>query len=90
MTGKPLLENSTTYYVGQVRAKDALAFDSYKFEDLPGSDNEAVAAGEGALTVKMSLYGDGQHLTKLVRLDAPYAAGIPDARNSVTVYIKKA
>ena len=90
VTGKPLLENSTTYYVGQVRAKDALAFDSYKFEDLPGSDNEAVAAGEGALTVKMSQYGDGDHLTKLVRLDAPYAAGLPDARNSVTVYIKKA
>lgn len=90
VTGKPLLENSTTYYVGQVRAKDALAFDSYKFEDLPGSENEAVAAGEGALTVKMSQYGDGEHLTKLVRLDAPYAAGLPDARNSVTVYIKKA
>lgn len=89
VTGTALLSDNTTYYVGQVRAKDALAFDTYKFEDLPGSDNESVAAGEGALTIKMSQYGDGEHLTKLVRLDAPYAAGLPDARSSVTVYIKK-
>lgn len=88
LTLEPVLEAGTTYYVGQVRTKDALAYDDYKFDDLPGSENEAVAT-EGAVTVKMSQYGDGKNLTKLVRLDLPFAAGIPDQRFSVTTYIKK-
>ena len=77
-----------TYWIGQVRTKESMAFDSYKFENLPGSDNEEVAT-VGGVTVKMSLYGDGTNLTKLVRLDVPHAAGIWDARGAVAVYIKK-
>ena len=77
-----------TYWVGQVRTKESMAFDSYKFENLPGSENEDVAT-VGGVTVKMSMYGDGTNLTKLIRLDAPYAAGIWDARGAVAVYIKK-
>lgn len=78
-----------TYWVGQVRTKESMAFDSYKFENLPGSDNEEVAT-VGGVTVKMSTYGDGTNLTKLIRLDVPHAAGIWDARGAVAVYIKKA
>ena len=77
-----------TYWVGQVRTKESMAFDSYKFENLPGSENEDVAT-VGGVTVKMSMYGDGTNLTKLVRLDVPHAAGIWDARGAVAVYIKK-
>lgn len=77
-----------TYWVGQVRTKESMAFDSYKFENLPGSENEDVAT-VGGVTVKMSTYGDGTNLTKLVRLDVPHAAGIWDARGAVAVYIKK-
>lgn len=77
-----------TYWVGQVRTKESMAFDSYKFENLPSSDNEEVAT-VGGVTVKMSLYGDGTNLTKLVRLDVPHAAGIWDARGAVAVFIKK-
>ena len=77
-----------TYWVGQVRTKESMAFDSYKFENLPGSENEDVAT-VGGVTVKMSTYGDGTSLTKLVRLDVPHAAGIWDARGAVAVYIKK-
>ena len=77
-----------TYWVGQVRTKESMAFDSYKFENLPGSDNEEVAT-VGGVTVKMSTYGDGTNLTKLVRLDVPHAAGIWDARGAVAVFIKK-
>lgn len=77
-----------TYWVGQVRTKESMAFDSYKFENLPGSDNEEVAT-VGGVTVKMSTYGDGTNLTKLIRLDVPHAAGIWDARGAVAVYIKK-
>ena len=82
------LEVGATYWVGQVRTKDSMAFDSYKFENLPGSENEDVAT-VGGVTVKMSTYGDGTNLTKLVRLDVPHAAGIWDARGAVAVYIKK-
>lgn len=82
------LEVGSTYWVGQVRTKESMAFDSYKFENLPGSDNEDVGT-VGGVTVKMSLYGDGTNLTKLVRLDVPHAAGIWDARGAVAVFIKK-
>ena len=77
-----------TYWIGQVRSRECMCFDSFKFENLPGSENEDVAT-VGGVTVKMSLYGDGTNLTKLVRLDVPHAAGIWDARGAVAVYIKK-
>jgi hypothetical protein len=83
-----LLSASTTYYVGQVRTKDCFAFDSYKFENLPGSENEEVCV-VGGHSVKMSMYGDGINLQKLIRLDAPFAAGLFEPRGSVTVYIAK-
>ena len=82
------LEAGATYWVGQVRTKESMAFDSYKFENLPSSENEDVAT-VGGVTVKLSTYGDGSNLTKLVRLDVPHAAGIWDARGAVAVYIKK-
>lgn len=83
------LEVGATYWIGQVRTKESMAFDSYKFENLPGSENEDVAT-VGGVTVKMSTYGDGTNLTKLVRLDVPHAAGIWEPRSCVAVYIKKA
>lgn len=82
------LEVGVTYWVGQVRTKESMAFDSYKFENLPGSENEDVGT-VGGVTVKMSTYGDGTNLTRLIRLDVPHAAGIWDARGAVAVYIKK-
>lgn len=84
----PALEASTTYWVGQVRTKDCMAYDSYRFENLPGSENEDVST-VGGVTVKMSTYGDGTNLTKLVRLDCPFASGIWDARSAVGIYVKK-
>lgn len=83
------LEAETTYYVMQVRTKDCFTFDTYRFEDLPGSENEEVSV-VGGHSVKMSMYGTGNTLNKLVRLDAPYAAGIFEPRGSVTVFVKKA
>lgn len=82
------LDANSTYYVQQVRTKDCFTFDSYKFEDLPGSENEEVSI-VGGHSVKMSMYGEGKTLNKLVRLDAPFAAGLFEPRGSVTVYIKK-
>ena len=88
VTLTPLLDASTTYFVGQVRSSDALCFSSYSFDNLPGSDNEMVQAVKG-VAVKMSKYGEGNCLTKLVRFDVPHAGGIIDARNCVGVYVKK-
>ena len=82
------LEAETTYYVMQVRTKDCFTFDTFRFEDLPGSENEEVSV-VGGHSVKMSMYGTGNTLNKLVRLDAPYAAGIFEPRGSVTVFLKK-
>lgn len=88
LTLTPILANSTSYYVGQVRTKECLGYDSYKFDDLPGSENEGVGT-VGGVTVKMSKYGDGNTLNKLVRLDAPYGAAIVEPRGSVTMYVRK-
>lgn len=86
-TAEAILSANSTYVVGQCRAEDNLAFDGYKFKNLPGSENEAVAT-VGGVTVKMSMYGDGDYLEKLIRLDLPFAAGLMDPRFSVTTYLK--
>jgi hypothetical protein len=83
----PILDASTKYAIGQVREESALVFDSYKFNDLPGSENSVKTVG--GVTVKMSRYGDGQCLNEMVRIDAPYAAALPVARDAVVVYFKK-
>ena len=83
----PILDASTKYVIGQVRTENALVFDSYKFNDLPGSENSVKTVG--GVTVKMSRFGDGQCLNEMVRIDAPYAAALPVARDAVVVYYKK-
>lgn len=89
LTLTAVLEADTEYYVGQCRCRDALAFDSYKFGNLPGSENQEVAT-VGNVTVKMSMYGEGDTLEKMIRLDAPHASGIWEPRSCVGVYVKKA
>lgn len=84
----PILEASTKYSIGQVRTENALVFDSYKFSDLPGSENAVKTVG--GVTVKMARFGKGECLTEMVRIDAPYATTIPLARECVVVYFKKA
>jgi hypothetical protein len=60
--------------------------DGYKFKNLPGSENEAVATVAG-VTAKMSAYGEGEYLEKMIRVDLPFAAGLMDPRLSVTTYL---
>ena len=83
----PILSASTKYVIGQVRTENALVFDSYKFNDLPGSENSVKTVG--GVTVKMGRFGDGKCLNEMVRIDAPYAAALPVARDAVVVYYKK-
>lgn len=81
------LKNNATYYIAEVRAKDALAYDTYQFDALPGSDEEQVASVGGS-SVKMRVFGDGTNLNKLIRLDSAYAASIYEPRNAVVIYIE--
>lgn len=89
LTLTAMLDASKTYYVGQVRTRDALCYSSYKFNNLPGSENSDVAT-VGGVTVKMSKYGDGDNLETLIRLDIPNGAAIWEPRSCVGVYIEKA
>lgn len=88
LTLAPILTEGKSYYVGQVRTQKALGVDTYKFDDLPGSEN-ATETVDG-ISIKMSQYGDGQHMKVLGRLDAPHAFTLPEQREAVTVYFEKA
>lgn len=83
----PILTAGKKYAVGQLRLVDALAYDGYKFKNLPGSENEAVATVAG-VTAKMSMYGEGEYLEKMIRVDLPFGAGLLDPRLSVTTYLE--
>lgn len=74
------------YALGQCRTEQAVGFDTYKFSDLPGSENETVNVGN--VSLKMSTYGDGKYMTTLTRLDAPYAVTLPDPRQAVVGFFK--
>lgn len=87
LTLQPILNEGDKYFVGQVRTQKALGVDTYKFDDLPGSEN-ATETVDG-ISIKMSQYGNGTNMTVLGRLDAPYAFTLPEPREAVTVYFKK-
>jgi hypothetical protein len=77
---------SGKYALGQCRTEDAVGFDTYKFSDLPGSENETVSVNN--VSLKMSTYGDGKFMTTLTRIDAPYAVTLPDPRKAVVGYFR--
>lgn len=81
-----LAVESGKYALGQCRTEDAVGFDTYKFADLPGSENETVTVNN--VSLKMSTYGDGKYMTTLTRIDAPYAVTLPDPRKAVVGYFK--
>jgi len=87
LTATYALKTSATYLIGEVRSKDALAYDTYQFDVLPGSQDEMVATVAGS-SVKMRIFGDGTNLNKLVRIDSSYAAALYEPRNAVVIYIE--
>lgn len=87
LTATYALGTEKTYVIGEVRAEDALAYDTYQFDTLPGSQDEMVATVGGS-SVKMRIFGDGTNLNKLVRIDSAYAASIYEPRNCVVLYIE--
>lgn len=77
---------SGKYALGQCRTEDAVGFDTYKFSDLPGSENTTEQVNN--VSVKVSTYGDGRYMTTLTRIDCPYAVTLPDPRKAVVGWFK--
>ena len=88
LTFEPLLASGTKYEVGQVRIADALKMDTYKFNHVPSTEEIGTETVDG---VRIEAVAGGNILdrTSVVRLDVPYMAGLPEIRQSVTVFVKK-
>ena len=79
-----------TYKICEVRSKSCLAYDTYKFDTLPGSEQSDVSVGEVAgSAVQMRIFGDGSNLDKLVRIDSAYAASLYEPREAVVIYVQQ-
>lgn len=82
------LTASTTYQICEVRSESCLAYDTYQFDALPGSTEEMVSTVGGS-SVKMRIFGDGNNLDKLVRIDSTYASALVEPRDAVVIYFEK-
>lgn len=79
-----------TYKICEVRSKNCLAYDTYRFDKLPGSEQSDVVVGEVAgSAVQMRIFGDGNNLDKLVRVDSAYAASLYEPREAVVIYVQQ-
>lgn len=74
-----------SYLVGQVRTDDALTFDAYTYEDLPGSRRENVG-NDGPVVLKAMSYGDGKNGVELTRIDVSYIATVFEPRRNVVTF----
>lgn len=84
------LTASKTYKICEVRSKNCLAYDTYRFDQLPGSEQSDVTVGEVAgSAVQMRIFGDGNNLDKLVRIDSAYAASLYEPREAVVIYVQQ-
>lgn len=74
-----------SYWVGQVRTDDALTFDAYTYEDLPGSRRENVG-NDGPVVLKAMSFGDGKNGVELTRIDVSYIATVFEPRRNVVTF----
>lgn len=74
-----------SYVVGQVRTDDALTFDAYTYEDLPGSRRENVG-NDGPVVLKAMSFGDGKNGVELTRIDVSYIATVFEPRRNVVTF----
>lgn len=87
LTFTSMLTSGKTYDVVQTRTTDAVAMDSYKFGNIPGSEMET--AQKEALKVQTYKFGNGETLTTMYRIVAPFAIGLPEARSCVLAYMER-
>lgn len=88
LTLVPMLEDGVKYAVTQCRIDGAVAFDSYKFADLPGTKMTTEKFEDSAIEVQTYEGGNIDTFTSGVRIVVPFAVGLPDPRESVVAYIK--
>lgn len=88
LTFEPLLASGTKYEIGQVRIQDALAFDTYKFNNVPSTEELGSETVDG-VRIEAIAGGNVLNRTTVARVDCPYAAGLPEPRQSVTMFIAK-
>lgn len=74
-----------SYWVGQVRTEDALTFDAYTYEDLPGSRRENVG-NDGPVVLKAMSFGDGKNGVEMTRIDVSYIATVFEPRRNVVTF----
>lgn len=80
------LEDGKKYSVLQTRTKEALGFDAYEFDEIPGT--EMTKDSVDALTVQVYTGGNLGDFSSLVRIVVPFAAGMPEPRNVVLSYVE--
>lgn len=79
------LSANTDYVIGDVRSESCLAYDTYQFDAMPGSDDEFVSTVGGS-SVRVKIWGDGTNLNKLYRIDSTYASALYEPRENVVIY----
>lgn len=91
LTGAVDVENMLTsgkeYYVGQIRTEDAVGFDTYRFDRIPGT--EETTEDVKNIRIKCSIGGDNIKGESSVVFRAPYAVTLPEQRKAVVAYFEK-
>ena len=82
-----MLTSGKEYYVGQIRTEDAVGFDTYTFDRIPGT--EETTEDVKNIRIKCSIGGDNIKGESSVVLRAPYAVTLPEARKAVVAYFQK-
>lgn len=88
LTLVPLLEDGKKYTVTQCRIDSAVAFDSYKFAELPGTKMYTEKFDDGAIGVQVYEGGDINSFSSIMRIVVPFCVGLPDPRESCLAYIE--
>ena len=83
-----LLEDGAKYAITQCRIEGAVAFDSYKFAELPGTTMTSEKFEDSAIEIQTYEGGNIDTFSSGVRIVVPFAVGLPDPRESVLAYIK--
>lgn len=79
-----LLTNGKEYFVAQVRTTDVMNFDNVPLDDLVNAENSSVSVG--GVTLKVTVYGDGDAMQNTTRWDICYGDGIVDNRFVALAY----
>lgn len=82
-----ILTSGKEYYVGQIRTEDAVGFDTYTFDRIPGT--EETTEDVKNIRIKCSIGGDNIKGESSVVFRAPYAVTLPEQRKAVVAYFEK-